>query len=140
MILHRTFYYLGYPLGRFADLKHRQLVRQVGETITTGRIRRTFSSSKSVCSFNLLDGAGRSNSHKLLFDDMHLVIQSTNSARSWDVSSVCSNNSPSRFCVKSPTRNHSYPDQSCTRYLGKSANTVHPKARLVALSLVRNHY
>jgi hypothetical protein len=27
---HRTIYYLGYPLGRFAGLKHRQLVRQVG--------------------------------------------------------------------------------------------------------------
>jgi hypothetical protein len=27
---HRTIYYLGYPLGRFAGLKHRQLARQVG--------------------------------------------------------------------------------------------------------------
>jgi hypothetical protein len=33
-------YYLGYPLGRFAGLKHRQLARQVGVIITTGRIRR----------------------------------------------------------------------------------------------------
>jgi hypothetical protein len=38
---HRTIYYLGYPLGRFAGLKHRQLARQVGVIITTGRIRRT---------------------------------------------------------------------------------------------------
>jgi hypothetical protein len=37
-----TFVYLGYPLGRFASLKHRQLARQVGVIITTGRIRRTF--------------------------------------------------------------------------------------------------
>jgi hypothetical protein len=29
------------PLGRFAGLKHRQLARQVGVIITTGRIRRT---------------------------------------------------------------------------------------------------
>jgi hypothetical protein len=38
---HRTIYYLGYPLGRFVGLKHRQLARQVGVIITTGRIRRT---------------------------------------------------------------------------------------------------
>jgi hypothetical protein len=38
---HRTIYYLGYPLGRFAGLKHRQLARQVGVIVTTGRIRRT---------------------------------------------------------------------------------------------------
>jgi hypothetical protein len=38
---HRTSYYLGYPLGRFAGLKHRQVARQVGVIITTGRIRRT---------------------------------------------------------------------------------------------------
>jgi hypothetical protein len=38
---HRTIYYLAYPLGRFAGLKHRQLARQVGVIITTGRIRRT---------------------------------------------------------------------------------------------------
>jgi hypothetical protein len=38
---HRTIYYLGYPLGRFAILTHRQLARQVGVIITTGRIRRT---------------------------------------------------------------------------------------------------
>jgi hypothetical protein len=38
---HRTIYYLGYPLGRFAGLKHRQLARQVEVIITTGRIRRT---------------------------------------------------------------------------------------------------
>jgi hypothetical protein len=43
---HRTIYYLGYPLGRFSGLKHRQLARQVGVIITTGRIRRT-SSAKS---------------------------------------------------------------------------------------------
>jgi hypothetical protein len=30
------------PLGRFAGLKHRQLARQVGVIIITGRIRRTF--------------------------------------------------------------------------------------------------
>jgi hypothetical protein len=40
-ILHRTIYYLGYPLGRLADLKHRQLACQVGVIITTGRIQRT---------------------------------------------------------------------------------------------------
>jgi hypothetical protein len=40
-ILHHTIHYLGYPLGRFAGLKHRQLARQVGVIITTGRIRRT---------------------------------------------------------------------------------------------------
>jgi hypothetical protein len=34
-------YYLGYPLGRFAGLKHRELARQVGVIITTERIRRT---------------------------------------------------------------------------------------------------
>jgi hypothetical protein len=39
--LHRTIYYLGYPLGRFAGLNHRQLARQVGVIITTERIRRT---------------------------------------------------------------------------------------------------
>jgi hypothetical protein len=78
MILHRTFYYLGYPLGRFAGLKHRQLARQVGEIITTRRIRRTFSSSKSVCSFNLVNGAGRSNSHELLFDDSATCTSSSN--------------------------------------------------------------
>jgi hypothetical protein len=38
---HLTIYYLGYPLGRFAGPKHRQLARQVGVIITTGRIRRT---------------------------------------------------------------------------------------------------
>jgi hypothetical protein len=38
---HRTIYYLGYPLGRFAGLKHRQLARRVGVIITTGRFRRT---------------------------------------------------------------------------------------------------
>jgi hypothetical protein len=38
---HRTVYYLGYPLGRFAGLKHGQLERHVGEIITTERIRRT---------------------------------------------------------------------------------------------------
>jgi hypothetical protein len=37
------------PLGRFADLKYRQLARQVGVIITTGRIRRTSSTT-----FNLL--------------------------------------------------------------------------------------
>jgi hypothetical protein len=41
MILHRTIYYLGYPLGRFAGLKHRQLAHRVGVIITTGRTRRT---------------------------------------------------------------------------------------------------
>jgi hypothetical protein len=45
---HRTIYYLGYPLGRFAGLKHRQLARQVGVIITTGRIRRAF-----ICKINL---------------------------------------------------------------------------------------
>jgi hypothetical protein len=38
---HRTIYYLEHHLGRFAGLKHRQLARQVGVIITTGRIRRT---------------------------------------------------------------------------------------------------
>jgi hypothetical protein len=38
---HRTIYYLGYPIGGFAGLKHRQLARQVGVIITTERIRRT---------------------------------------------------------------------------------------------------
>jgi hypothetical protein len=38
---HRTIYYLGYPLGRFAGLKHRQMARHVGVIITTERIRRT---------------------------------------------------------------------------------------------------
>jgi hypothetical protein len=38
---HRTIYYLGYPLGRFPGLKHRQLARQVRVIITIGRIRRT---------------------------------------------------------------------------------------------------
>jgi hypothetical protein len=38
---HCTIYYLGYPLGRFTGLKHRQLARRVGVIITTGRIRRT---------------------------------------------------------------------------------------------------
>jgi hypothetical protein len=48
-------YYLGYPLGRFADLKHRQLARQVGVIITTGRIRRTL-----VNKINLLVNSPRS--------------------------------------------------------------------------------
>jgi hypothetical protein len=38
---HRTIYYLGYPIGRFAGLKHQQLARQVGVIITTGQFRRT---------------------------------------------------------------------------------------------------
>jgi hypothetical protein len=46
---HRTIYYLRYPLGRFAGLKHRQLACQVGVIITTERIRRTSSTT-----FNLL--------------------------------------------------------------------------------------
>jgi hypothetical protein len=49
-ILHHTIYYLRYPLGRFAGLKHRQLARQVGVIITTRRIRRTLSSPKSIYS------------------------------------------------------------------------------------------
>jgi hypothetical protein len=49
---HRTIYYIGYPLGRFAGLKHRQLARQVGVIITTGRIRRTL-----IIKINLLDDA-----------------------------------------------------------------------------------
>jgi hypothetical protein len=52
---HRTIYYLGYPLGRFASLKHRQLARQVGVIITTGRIRRTL-----VNKINLLIDSPRS--------------------------------------------------------------------------------
>jgi hypothetical protein len=52
---HRIIYYLGYPLGRFAGLKHRQLVRQVGVIITTGRIRRTL-----VNKINLLIDSPRS--------------------------------------------------------------------------------
>jgi hypothetical protein len=49
---HRTTYYLGYPLGSFAGLKHRQLARQVGVIITTERIRRTL-----IIKINLLDDA-----------------------------------------------------------------------------------
>jgi hypothetical protein len=49
---HRTIYYLGHPLGRLAGLKHRQLARQVGMIITTGRIRRTL-----IIKINLLDDA-----------------------------------------------------------------------------------
>jgi hypothetical protein len=52
---HCTIYYLGYPLGRFAGLKHRQLARQVGVIITTGRIRRTL-----VNKINLLVDSPRS--------------------------------------------------------------------------------
>jgi hypothetical protein len=52
---HRTIYYLGYPLGRFAGLKHRQLARQVGVIITTGRILRTL-----VNKINLLVDSPRS--------------------------------------------------------------------------------
>jgi hypothetical protein len=52
---HCTIYYLGYPLGRFAGLKHRQLARQVGVIITTGRIRRTL-----VKKINLLVDSSRS--------------------------------------------------------------------------------
>jgi hypothetical protein len=52
---HRTIYYLGYPLGRFAGPKHRQLARQVGVIITTGRIRRTL-----VKKINLLVDSPRS--------------------------------------------------------------------------------
>jgi hypothetical protein len=52
---HRTIYYLGYPLGRFAGLKHRQLARQVGVIITTGRIRRNL-----VNKINLLVDSPRS--------------------------------------------------------------------------------
>jgi hypothetical protein len=47
-------YYLGYPLGRFAGLKHRQLARQVGVTSTTRRIRRTL-----VNKINLLVDSSR---------------------------------------------------------------------------------
>jgi hypothetical protein len=43
------------PLGRFAGLKHRQLARQVGVIITTGRIRRTL-----VNKINLLVDSSRS--------------------------------------------------------------------------------
>jgi hypothetical protein len=53
---HRTIYYLGYPLGRFAGLKHRQLARRVGVIITTGRIRRTL-----INKINLLVDSPRSN-------------------------------------------------------------------------------
>jgi hypothetical protein len=53
--LHRTIYYLGYPLGRIAGLKHRQVARQVGVIITTGRIRRTL-----VNKINLLVDSPRS--------------------------------------------------------------------------------
>jgi hypothetical protein len=52
---HRTIYYLGHPLGRFVGLKHRQLARQVGVIITTGRIRRTL-----VNKLNLLVDSPRS--------------------------------------------------------------------------------
>jgi hypothetical protein len=52
---HRTIYYLRYPLGRFAGLKHRQLARQVGVIVTTGRIRRTL-----VNKINLLVDSPRS--------------------------------------------------------------------------------
>jgi hypothetical protein len=52
---HRTIYYLGYTLGKFAGLKHRQLARQVGVIITTGRIRRTL-----VNKINLLVDSPRS--------------------------------------------------------------------------------
>jgi hypothetical protein len=52
---HRTIYYLGYPLGGFACLKHRQLARQVGVIITIGRIRRTL-----VNKINLLVDSPRS--------------------------------------------------------------------------------
>jgi hypothetical protein len=52
---HRTIYYLGYPLGRFAGIKHRQLAHQVGMIITTGRIRRTL-----VNKINLLVDSPRS--------------------------------------------------------------------------------
>jgi hypothetical protein len=52
---HRTIYYLGYPLGRFAGLKHQQLAHRVGVIITTGRIRRTL-----VNKINLLVDSTRS--------------------------------------------------------------------------------
>jgi hypothetical protein len=52
---HCTIYYLGYPLGRFAGLKHQQLARQVGVIITNGRIRRTL-----VNKMNLLVDSPRS--------------------------------------------------------------------------------
>jgi hypothetical protein len=52
---HRIIYYLGYPLGSFAGLKHRQLARQVGVIITTRRIRRTL-----VKKINLLVDSPRS--------------------------------------------------------------------------------
>jgi hypothetical protein len=58
---HRTIYYLGYPLGRFAGQKHRQLARQVGVIITTGRIRRTL-----VNKINLLVDSRRSIEASLL--------------------------------------------------------------------------
>jgi hypothetical protein len=44
---HRTIYYLGHTLGRFAGLKHRQLARQVGVIITTGRFEGP-SSTRSI--------------------------------------------------------------------------------------------
>jgi hypothetical protein len=47
------------PFGRFAGLKHRQLARQVGVIITTRRIRRTFSSSRSICSMALTEAIRR---------------------------------------------------------------------------------
>jgi hypothetical protein len=52
---YRTIYYLGFPLCRFAGLKHRQLARQVGVIITTGRIRRIL-----VNKINLLVDSPRS--------------------------------------------------------------------------------
>jgi hypothetical protein len=52
---HRTIYYLGYHLGRFAGLKHRQLARQVGVIITTGQTRRTL-----INKINLLVNSPRS--------------------------------------------------------------------------------
>jgi hypothetical protein len=52
---HRTIYYLGNPLGRFAGLKHRHVAHQVGVIITTGRIRTTL-----VNKINLLVDSPRS--------------------------------------------------------------------------------
>jgi hypothetical protein len=52
---HRTIYYLRYPLGRFAGLKHRQLAHRVGVIITTRRILMTL-----VSKINLLVDSPRS--------------------------------------------------------------------------------
>jgi hypothetical protein len=94
---HRTIYYLGYPLGRFAGLKHRQLARQVGVIITIGRIRRTL-----INKINLLVNSPRSieASHLSPFKAESIFLRRSSSC--FGTSRGSSSTTSTRPCVRVP--------------------------------------